>query len=350
MTTIPQDDLSVSDEAYTVEEADRNITAEGGALSAPHSSDDYASPNSYADVTILLPIGLLEVNSFNPNKLRNHHYMGLCAELRSEGINRKPIVCRQNGKRNEIIDGEHTWRAALEVGLKEVVVTIKKNCSDYDARRLCIVSNIAGEPDPLKLGRVLRQMLDAKPSLTFEQVGKDVSIKKGKVAYLLQYAELARVRPDLESEVPGMTVRKVRALLGNTNNESSQERKTLAIQSLDQTSSAEAYSVTILGKPADFEEARKELLDLACWPEVCVIESSDAMALQEIKAFARLIDAGTRSGGVVRGVLNKWGAVLIYGWGQRMGFEISVGTRSPSYFDGLKIAHEMGTLSRRARD
>ena len=74
--------------------------------------------------TTMLPISSLCANSYNPNEMSNEEFAELVAEVRHLGRLPKPVVVQRNGDGYMIVDGEHGWRAAGEVGLTDVLCEV----------------------------------------------------------------------------------------------------------------------------------------------------------------------------------------------------------------------------------
>jgi len=75
----------------------------------------------------VIPLEQIQPNPFNPNRMSEEQFQEYVEEVRRLGRLPKPIVIRpvkDEGDEYEIIDGEHAWRAAKEVGLKEVLCGI----------------------------------------------------------------------------------------------------------------------------------------------------------------------------------------------------------------------------------
>jgi hypothetical protein len=60
----------------------------------------------------------LKPNTYNPNRETEDEFLMLLASMREDGFT-TPILCLPDGT---IIDGEHRWRAAQELGLEKVPV------------------------------------------------------------------------------------------------------------------------------------------------------------------------------------------------------------------------------------
>jgi len=79
-----------------------------------------------------LPINQLQPNAWNPNQMTDTQFRELVEEVRRLGRVPKPIVVRHHGEQFEIVDGEHNWQAAQEVGLTELPCEII-DADDFEA-------------------------------------------------------------------------------------------------------------------------------------------------------------------------------------------------------------------------
>ncbi len=180
------------------------------------------STQSGATATTALPIEALQPNDYNPNRMADERFAELVEEVRHLGRLPKPVVARPNGDDQYIIvDGEHGWRAAQEVGLSEIAVEVVE-VDDFEARRQTYKRNQHGEHDPVLLGRMFRQMMDER-DLSQRALAKEIAVSEGTVRNALLYAEAAEMRnryaraKELEETteagaalVAGLSVRQVR--------------------------------------------------------------------------------------------------------------------------------------------
>ena len=136
-------------EAAPTDVADHDDTAdEAGVMSAPVP----APPK-----IIMLPIEKLRPNPFNPNEQTAEQFAENVAEVRRLGRIPKPIVVRPAEDGFEIIDGEHAWRAAQDVGLAELACEVIE-ADDFELMRQCYKRNRGGTDDPVRLGQMFRRM------------------------------------------------------------------------------------------------------------------------------------------------------------------------------------------------
>lgn len=79
-----------------------------------------------------------------------------------------PVTVRRLGKNYQIIDGEHRWRIAIELGLPTVPAMNLGDIPDSVAEQLTIVLNeTRGQANPQKLGALLKDLMakETKESL-----------------------------------------------------------------------------------------------------------------------------------------------------------------------------------------
>ena len=74
----------------------------------------------------MMPTGDLRANDYNPNRMTKDEFAEFVAEVKRTGHLPKPILVRQNGAVGaEIVDGEHAWKAATQLGIAEVPVEVE---------------------------------------------------------------------------------------------------------------------------------------------------------------------------------------------------------------------------------
>ena len=151
--------------------------------------------------------------------MTDERFAELVEEIRHLGRLPKPVVARPNSDdQYVIVDGEHGWRAAQEAGLTEIGVEIVE-VDDFEARRQTYKRNQHGDHDPVRLGRMFRQMMDER-DLSQRALAKEIAVSEGTVRNMLLYAEAAELRngyaPDRDdaetvAEISGYSIRQLRA-------------------------------------------------------------------------------------------------------------------------------------------
>jgi ParB-like chromosome segregation protein Spo0J len=66
-----------------------------------------------------VPMDSIRANAYNPNRQSEHDFELLLKSMREDGFT-QPIVCQKQTR--EIVDGEHRWRAARQLGFTEIPV------------------------------------------------------------------------------------------------------------------------------------------------------------------------------------------------------------------------------------
>lgn len=68
---------------------------------------------------VTVPIDAIKPNEYNPNRQGDHEFELLCRSMREDGFTQPVVVQRAT---NEIVDGEHRWRAAQAIGMTALPV------------------------------------------------------------------------------------------------------------------------------------------------------------------------------------------------------------------------------------
>jgi len=168
-----------------------------------------------------LPTGQLQPNSYNPNRMAKAEFAELVEEVRHLGRLPKPVIVRPSEDGYQIVDGEHGWRAAVEVGLAEIPCEVVE-VDDFEAMRQTYKRNQHGTHDRVALGRMFRSMMDGRGSSNRE-LAKEINVSEGTVRNALLFAEAAQLRngyalardaapwsPENDTHFKALTVRQAR--------------------------------------------------------------------------------------------------------------------------------------------
>jgi hypothetical protein len=124
----------------------------------------------------LVPVEMLVPNPWNPNVMDADMERVLRANIIRFGFV-DPVIAREKGDQFEIIDGEHRWAVAVDLGFTEVPVFVV-SATDDEARQLTLALNeVRGIHDPGKVGDILRDLLDrnrAEELLTVLPYSRDI--------------------------------------------------------------------------------------------------------------------------------------------------------------------------------
>lgn len=100
----------------------------------------------------------LKPNPWNPNSMTKEVMDAEKASIKKFGFV-DPITVRESGKGYEVIDGEHRWRAAKELKLKEVPVINMGIVKDEVAKQLTIVLNeTRGKAKAKELAQLIQEL------------------------------------------------------------------------------------------------------------------------------------------------------------------------------------------------
>jgi ParB family chromosome partitioning protein len=168
-------------------------------------------PDPYPPPASEVPVESLEPNPFQPRTaLRPQALAELAQSIRESGMV-QPILVRRHGHGYQIIAGERRWRAARQLGLARVPVTVR-DVGDDQLLELALVENIQREElSPLEEAQAY-QRLQEEFRLTQEQVAARVGKDRSTVANTLRLLRLpAEIRELIDAG--GLDAGHARALL-----------------------------------------------------------------------------------------------------------------------------------------
>jgi ParB-like nuclease domain len=136
---------------------------------------------------LTVAVDKLRPNAWNPNFQDEATFRRELASIRRFGFV-DPIVVRKDGAMYEIIDGEHRWKAAVELGFTEIPVYDISPISEHEAKQLTVVLNeLRGKPQEKKLGELLRDLLSSSTLDELVEVMPYSKEEYGKIAQLPGY-------------------------------------------------------------------------------------------------------------------------------------------------------------------
>jgi len=104
-----------------------------------------------------LPVGKLEPNPWNPNRVHPEMFAKLRAYIEREGFV-EPLVVRRQGDKYQILGGEHRWRIAKELG-HEAVPCVTVNLDDRRAKILTVnLNELKGQSVPALLAELVHDL------------------------------------------------------------------------------------------------------------------------------------------------------------------------------------------------
>jgi ParB family chromosome partitioning protein len=164
----------------------------GKGLSALLPDPEGAGPEHNSEV----PIERLEPNPVQPRTVMDPEALrGLAASIRESGMV-QPILVRPHDGRYQIIAGERRWRAALELGLRTVPVTVR-TVPDERLLELALVENIQRQELSALEEAQAYVRLQEELHLTQEQVAQKVGRDRATVANTIRLLRLPREAREL---------------------------------------------------------------------------------------------------------------------------------------------------------
>ncbi len=141
---------------------------------------------------VYLPIDAIRPNGYNPNRQSQREFELLMMSMQEDGFT-QPIIVQQDT--HEIVDGEHRWRAAHELGYEEVPV-ILVNMTAEQMRISTLRHNRArGSEDAQAVAAVLR---DLEQLGSLDKAGKGLGLSQKELDGLLRTQTAAEALADEE--------------------------------------------------------------------------------------------------------------------------------------------------------
>ena len=177
-----------------------------------------------------LRLDVLEPNRWNANEVTGDKYLLLVKDMQEAG-QREPIIVSPRHlfygeagvpDRYVICDGEHRYKAALELGWEELEATVEELTEDEAVTRFYRQQATRGGFDPLREARMFQHYLD--DGLTQEQVVKKLGLSS--VGYLNDRLALLGLSPlvqEILANLKGMLASRIKERATNETQEEIQE-------------------------------------------------------------------------------------------------------------------------------
>ena len=157
------------------------------------SGIEVKNDSSTVSVSKLVP------NPWNPNKQNDFIFQKEKASIKRFGFV-APIIVRENGKKFEIIDGEHRLKAAIELGMKEVSINNLGQLTDPVAKQLTIVLNeTKGEPDTIDLAKLVT---DLSQDIDLESLASILPYTSEEITGMIELVDFDWEQYDVEKPEP----------------------------------------------------------------------------------------------------------------------------------------------------
>jgi ParB family chromosome partitioning protein len=103
-------------------------------------------------------------NAWNPNVVDEVKMASLKKRIAEEDpqLMLQPILARRRGKKLEIIDGEHRWTVAKEIGSEEVWALVIEADDDEAKIKTMALNILRGDPDVIKLAKLIADLSKRK--------------------------------------------------------------------------------------------------------------------------------------------------------------------------------------------
>ena len=160
-------------------------------------------------------LGAVSPNDWNPNRLTPRQYESLKHGLATDGwITSQALLVwgtdESGVARNVIIDGEHRWRAAGDLGYEDVPVVYLNGITELAAKALTIKLDAKrGQFDQDKLGGLVGELMG---TLGSADLALDLGFTDGEIAQMMSGEEVvivddspAPVLPKAKDETPSPT-------------------------------------------------------------------------------------------------------------------------------------------------
>lgn len=159
-----------------------------------------------------IELRLVRPNDWNPNEMTDDEYEGLKHGMKERGWLRsqKLLVWGKDEKgkvQNVIIDGEHRWEAATEVGIKVGPAVFLHGLTRLQAKALTIeIDRKRGRFNPEQLGVLVREVQHAFPP---ETLARDLGFTQEEILRLIAEPEVKLKGEDVEGNEKGGVAGKV---------------------------------------------------------------------------------------------------------------------------------------------
>lgn len=130
----------------------------------------------------LVSVNDLRPNDWNPNVQDEKTFEKEIRSIQKHGF-LDPVLVRETGVGKEIIDGEHRWRAARDLGFEKIPVNNLGSVDDGTAKQLTILMNeLKGKPEQDKLALLLQ---DLSEYISIRELSEDLPFEEDQLSSLI---------------------------------------------------------------------------------------------------------------------------------------------------------------------
>ena len=139
----------------------------------------------------------IKPNPWNPNQMTEQEFKELVEELKHLGKPAKPIILRKKDDFYEIVDGEHNYRALVELKFQELEDGWYEiqDLNDVEAMRQTYKRNLGGTNNPIKLGLMFDRAIK-ESGKSNRDLAKEWEVSEGTIRNYLLYVEISQLRND----------------------------------------------------------------------------------------------------------------------------------------------------------
>lgn len=134
----------------------------------------------------MVDLATMKANPWNPNRMSDEIFAKEILSIQNNGFV-EPIKIRElTDGSYEIVDGEHRWRAATQLGLGFVPCVNLGPISDAQAKKLTIIANeLRGAPEPVRLAALIK---DLNTDITLEDLALELPMTRVELDSLVRSA------------------------------------------------------------------------------------------------------------------------------------------------------------------
>lgn len=129
----------------------------------------------------------IKANDYNPNEMTEDLFEALKKEISEKGF-LMPVLLNTD---NTIIDGEHRWKAAWDIGLEEIPAIIKEMTPEEAKIGTINMNQIKGNLNPIKMAKLLE---DLKTTFSLDELSSKIFMDNSE----LESYDMLNDLPDLD--------------------------------------------------------------------------------------------------------------------------------------------------------
>lgn len=218
------------------------------------------------DVILRLNPHDIQPNTLQPRDVFVEEEMkGLVESIKTHGI-LQPVIVKPLSHGYMLIAGERRWRAARQIGLKEIPAIVR-NTNDADALEIALIENIQREDlNPIEKAKGFQELIN-KFDFTQEQVAKAMGKERSSIT---NYLRLLDLPPEIQEHVSRGTLSMghARAMLSLRDKDSQVNlckqviEKGLSVREVEEMVSSEKKNAHLSSKPTSHKSPTPHIADL----------------------------------------------------------------------------------------